>query len=248
LAVDGPFSRTALLLGDEGLARLAASAVAVIGVGGVGSYAIEALARCGVGSLVLVDGDIVQESNLNRQIHATVDTIGRPKVEAMRERVLSINPEARVEARFEVFSAANGGSLVGPRLSYLVDAIDTVSAKIELVLLAKRLGIPVISSMGAGNKLDPSRFEVADLFETSVCPLARVMRRELKRRGIDSLKVVYSREEPTAPRRGPEETAESDAPRNGPRRKPIPGSVSFVPSSAGLLIASEVVRDLLALR
>jgi tRNA threonylcarbamoyladenosine dehydratase len=243
------FSRTALLIGEEGLAKLAASTVAVIGIGGVGSYAAEALARAGVGGLVLVDDDAVCVTNINRQIIALRETVGRPKVEVMAERILAINPEARVEAHQEYFGPESAERLVAPGLSYIVDAIDTVSAKIELILRAKALGIPIVSAMGAGNKLDPTRLEVADIYETSVCPLARVMRRELKRRGVESLKVIYSRELPI-------KIVESENPcrqhcvcpkkdRTCVGRRSVPGSVSFVPSAAGLIAASLVVRDIL---
>ena len=232
------------------MAALAAARVAVVGLGGVGSWAAEALARAGVGGFVLVDDDSVCLTNINRQVIATRSSVGRPKVEAMAERILAINPEAEVEAREEYFGAPTAERLITPGLSYVVDAIDTVSAKIELVLRARALGLPIVSSMGTGNKLDPTRLELADLAETSVCPLARVMRRELRRRGVEHLKVIYSREEPL-------KVEEADNPcRSGcvcPRRdrtcagrRSVPGSVSFVPSAAGLIAASVVVRDLVA--
>jgi tRNA A37 threonylcarbamoyladenosine dehydratase len=245
------FSRTALLVGEEGMAKLAASSVAVIGVGGVGSYAAEALARCGVGELLLVDDDSVCVTNVNRQIIALRDTIGRPKVEVMRERILAINPLARVEALEEYFGPESAARILRPGLSYVVDAIDTVSAKIELILRAKALGIPIVSAMGAGNKLDPARLEVADIYGTSVCPLARVMRRELRKRGVEGLTVIYSREEPI-------KVVEAENPcrlgcvcpkkdRTCLGRRSVPGSISFVPSAAGLLAASVVVRGILGI-
>lgn len=237
------FSRTELLIGQEGSAALAAATVAVIGLGGVGSWAAEALARAGVGGFLLVDDDVVSESNLNRQIVALRSTIGRPKVEVMRNRILDINPEARIEALKEHFGPESSDRLLEPGLSYVVDAIDAISAKVELVMRAKALGFPVISAMGTGAKLDPARLELADISDTSVCPLARVMRRELHKRGVDSLKVVYSKE--AAPEGARAGTA--PGPYGGGRRS-VPGSISFVPSAAGLLVASVVVRDLIGPR
>ncbi|MEY8313789.1 tRNA threonylcarbamoyladenosine dehydratase [Adlercreutzia muris] len=230
------FARTRLLLGDEGLARLAASRVAVFGVGGVGGFAVEALARSGVGALDLVDSDTVDSTNLNRQIIATLPAVGRPKVEVAAERVASINPACTVRAHRCFFLPETTGIFDFAAYDYVIDAADTVSAKIALVEAARAAGIPIISSMGAGNKLDPTAFRVADIFETSVDPLARVMRRELRRRGIDGLKVVYSTESPRPPAATPE------AVKDGSR--PAPGSVAFVPSVAGLILGGEVVRDL----
>lgn len=223
------FSRTELLLGAGAMKALASARVAVFGVGGVGTYAIEGLARSGIGAFVLVDHDVVDITNLNRQIIALRSTIGRPKVEVMRERILDINPSALVETHREFCDASNAPRLlgldrpVGPRLSFIVDAIDSVGSKIDLIVRASEAGIPIVSSMGAGNKLDPTMLELADIHETSVCPLARVMRSELRKRGVARLDVVYSREAPIA------------------RSRP-PGSVSFVPSVAGMIIASHVVR------
>lgn len=230
------FARTRLLLGDEGLARLAASHVAVFGVGGVGGFAVEALARSGVGALDLVDSDTVDSTNLNRQIIATLPAVGRPKVEVAAERVASINPACTVRAHRCFFLPETTGIFDFAAYDYVIDAVDTVSAKIALVEAARAAGIPIISSMGAGNKLDPTAFRVAGIFETSVDPLARVMRRELRRRGIDGLKVVYSTESPRPPAATPE------AVKDGSR--PAPGSVAFVPSVAGLILGGEVVRDL----
>lgn len=228
------FSRTAMLLGEEALKKLENSRVAVFGVGGVGGYCVEALARSGVGSIDIIDNDEVSLSNINRQIIATVDTIGRKKVEVAKERILSINPKANVTAFDLFFLPENADELEFENYDYIVDAIDTVSGKLALIEQAKKLNIPIISSMGAGNKLNPEMFEVADIFETSVCPLARVMRSELKKRGIEKLKVVYSKEKALKPENNGEATA----------KRQIPGSVAFVPSVAGLIIAGEVIKDI----
>ena len=230
------FARTRLLLGDEGLARLAASRVAVFGVGGVGGFAVEALARSGVGALDLVDSDTVDSTNLNRQIIATLPAVGRPKVEVAAERVASINPACTVRAHRCFFLPETTGIFDFAAYDYVIDAVDTVSAKIALVEAARAAGIPIISSMGAGNKLDPTAFRVADIFETSVDPLARVMRRELRRRGIDGLKVVYSTESPRPPAATPQSVKEGS--------RPAPRSVGVVPSVARLILGGEVVRDL----
>ena len=236
--MDDLFARTRLLLGQDGLDRLAAARVAVFGVGGVGGYAVEALARSGVGALDLIDSDTVDATNLNRQIIATVDAIGRSKVEVAAERVASINPSCVVRAHQCFFLPETAGQFDFAAFDYVVDAVDTVSAKIALVEAAFAARVPIVSSMGAGNKLDPTAFRVADIYETSVDPLARVMRRELRRRGIPSLKVVYSTEPPLVP-------ADADmAVKDGTR--PAPGSVAFVPSVAGLILGGEVVKDLAA--
>ena len=236
------FSRSALLLGEAALETLRRSRVAVFGVGGVGGYAVEALARSGVGELHLIDNDTVSLTNLNRQIIALHSTIGRPKAEVMRERVLDINPDCRVFAYETFFTPETAGDFDFTRFDYVVDAIATVSGKIQITVSARAAGVPVICAMGAGNKLDPTRFEVAELEKTSVCPLARVMRRELKKRGITGVKVVYSREEPTAPHGGIETDAVF-----GTRRQ-TPGSLPFVPAAAGLILASAVVYDLIGMR
>lgn len=225
------FSRTEYLLGKEGMSRLRKAKVAVFGIGGVGGHAVEALARSGVGSLSLVDKDIVDVTNLNRQIIALHSTIGRDKVDVMRERILDINAACQVQIYKCFYLPETKDEFDFSEYDYIVDAVDTVTAKIQLVLEAKRCDTPIISCMGAGNKWDPSAFEVADLYETSVCPLAKVMRRELKKREIKSLKIVYSREQPIRP-----------APVEGEGR--VPGSNAFVPAAAGLILASEVVRDL----
>jgi len=221
------FSRTEILLGQENMKRLASSKVAVFGIGGVGGYVVEALARSGVGTLDLIDHDTVSLTNLNRQIIATHKTIGRYKVDVAKERILDIAPQAKVNVYHTFFLPENADAFQFSRYDYVVDAIDTVTGKIQIIMQAKEAGVRVISSMGAGNKLDAAAFEVADIFDTSVCPLAKVMRRELKKRGIKDVKVVYSRETPIS---------------SGESR--VPGSVAFVPSVAGLIIAGEVVKDL----
>lgn len=227
------FSRTELLIGKEKVEKLNKSKVAVFGIGGVGSYVVEGLARAGVGKFVLIDKDKVDITNLNRQIIATHKTVGKSKVEVSKERILDINPNAEVEIYEEFFMPENEG-ILDETVDYIVDAIDTVTAKIELVMRANKLNIPIISSMGTGNKLDPTRFEVADIYKTEVCPLAKVMRKELKLRGIKKLKVVYSKEEPVKAMQKEE------------GKKQPPASISFVPSVAGLIIAGEVIKDLIS--
>ena len=232
------FTRTALLLGDAAMERLAKARVAVFGIGGVGGYAVEALARSGVGTLDLIDDDTVSITNLNRQIIATHDTLGRPKVEAARERILSINPAAVVHTHRTFFLPETAAEFDFSAYDYVVDAIDTVTGKLLLVQAAMAVGTPVISCMGAGNKLDPTAFQVADISKTSVCPLARVMRKELGRRGIKHLKVVYSKEPALTPA-----VAEGEENAAHPKRQ-TPGSIAFVPAVAGLILAGEVVKDL----
>ena len=231
----GPFYRTEILLGPEAMAVMARSRVAVFGVGGVGGYVCEALARSGLGAFDLVDNDKVDLSNLNRQIIATVNTLGRPKTEAMKERILSINPQAKVETYRRFVLPDNIDDFPFEKYDYVVDAVDTVAAKLALAVKCDQMGVPIISSMGAGNKLDPTAFRSGDIYKTRMDPLARAMRRELKKRGIRRLKTVWSEEEPLQP---------EGAPEDGPR--PVPGSVAFVPSVAGLIIAGEVVKDLTA--
>jgi len=233
-----PFSRTRLLLGDAGMARLAAARVAVFGLGGVGGSAVEALARSGVGALDLFDDDTVSLTNLNRQAVATVDTLGMAKVDAMAARVAAVAPAARVERHRMFYMPENAGEVDLAVYDYVVDAVDTVAAKLELAVRATSLGVPIISAMGAGNKLDPTRLVISDIYKTSVCPLARVMRRELRRRGVRRLKVAWSTEPPAAPMGEPAEEAGLH-----PRRS-IPGSTAFVPPAMGLAIAAEVVREL----
>ena len=230
------YSRTALLLGEEGVMRLRKSAVAVFGIGGVGSFAAEALARAGVGKLLLVDPDSVSVSNINRQLIALHSTVGKNKAEVMKARIGDIDPETEVTAMPLFYDASNADEIDISQFDYVVDAIDSVSSKLLLIERAAAAGVPIISSMGAGNKLDPAAFEVADIYETSVCPLARVMRRELKKRGITSLRVVYSKEEARKPLASNEETL--------PGKRQTPGSLSFVPSAAGLILAGEVIRTL----
>ena len=222
---ESPFSRTELLLGEVGMERLKKARVAVFGVGGVGGHVVEALARSGIGTLDLIDKDTIAPSNLNRQIIALRSTIGRSKVEVAKERVMEINPEAVVNIYQTFYLPETAGLFDFGQYDYVVDAIDTVTGKIELVMQAEKTKTPIISSMGAGNKLDPTAFRVSDIYKTSVCPLAKVMRRELKKRGIKKLKVVYSEEKPSASVRPP-------------------GSLAFVPSVVGLIIAGEVIKDI----
>lgn len=224
------FSRTELLIGKDGVEKLKKSKVAIFGLGGVGSYVVEALARVGVGNFILVDNDIISETNINRQIIATYKTIGKPKIQIEKERILEINPNAKVEI-FKEFFMPESPDFFDKNVSYIVDAIDTITAKIELVVRAKKMNKPIISCMGTGNKLDPTKFEITDIYKTSVCPLAKVMRKELKNRKIDNLKVLYSKEEPIKL-----------------NNKQVPGSISFVPSVAGLIIAGEVIKDIIGLK
>ena len=262
--------RTALLLGEEAVEGLHNKRVAVFGVGGVGGYAVEALARAGVGRLDLIDKDEVDITNINRQIIATHETVGQPKVEVARQRILAINPRAQVTVHQTFYLPENADGFDFTQYDYVIDAIDTVTGKISLIMQAAQAGTPIISAMGAGNKLDPTRFEVADIYQTSVCPLAKVMRRELKKRGIKKLKVVYSKEPAMTPRKHGEQEVENDissvadlhqcaqnrfpenesergeetSPGTTAREKQIPGSVSFVPSVMGLIMAGEVIKDL----
>lgn len=234
------FDRTRLLLGSAAMEKLKQSRVAVFGLGGVGGHAAEGLCRSGVGALDLFDNDEVSLTNLNRQLIATQETIGMPKTEAMRQRLLSINPEMQVEARQLFYLPENADQVDLSRYDYVIDAIDTVSAKLELAVCCDRLGIPLISAMGAGNKLDPTKLVVTDISKTSMCRLARVMRQELRKRGIDHLKVCYSTEPALVPLA--EEAAE-----NAPGKRQTPGSTAFVPSVMGLIIAGQVVRELAGL-
>lgn len=232
------FSRAELLLGAEGLKKLAGAHVAVFGIGGVGSFAAEAVARAGVGEITLVDSDEVSLTNRNRQLIALRSTTGRPKVEVMRERILDIHPNAAVHALNIFFTPESALDL--SQFDYVIDAIDTVSAKLHLIVACDRLGVPLICSMGTGNKLDPTRFEVADIYKTSVCPLARVIRQECKKRRVKRLKVVYSTEQPRTPLPSDEQ--------KGTAGRPVPGSVSFVPPVAGMILAGEAIRDITGIR
>lgn len=240
------FSRTGLLIGEEALMRLKNAKVAVFGIGGVGGYVVEALARSGVGAFVLIDNDTVCESNINRQIIATEDTVGQYKVDVMQQRILSVNPDAKVEVHKCFFLPDTAQDFDFTEYSYVVDAVDTVTAKLEIILRAKEAAVPVISCMGAGNKLDPTKFQVTDIYKTTTCPLAKVMRRELKKRNVKDLKVVYSTEEaikPLLPDGGKKEAEDAEVMGNG--RRSTPGSIAFVPSVAGLIAAGEVVKDLI---
>ena len=230
--------RTEILFGLENIEKLKAARVAVFGIGGVGGYTVEALARSGIGILDLIDKDTVSLSNINRQIYATHQTVGRYKVEVAKERILSINPEAVVNTYPVFYLPETAGNFDFTVYDYVVDAIDTVTGKLELVMQAQKADVPIISSMGAGNKIEPAAFEVADIYDTSVCPLAKVMRRELKKRGVRKLKVVYSKEKPIAPQK---EIVEEN-------RRQVPGSNAFVPSVAGLIMAGEVIKDLINMK
>jgi len=245
------FSRTQLLFGEQGMEKLRRSRVAVFGIGGVGGYAVEALARSGIGALDLVDDDRVCLTNLNRQLHATRKTVGRYKVDAAQERILDINPECTVRTYKVFYLPETRDQFDFAAYDYVVDAIDTVKGKLTLVEAAREAGTPIICSMGAGNKTDPTAFRVADIYQTSVCPLARVMRSECRKRGIRHLKVVYSTEQPVRPLEDPSISCRSHCicppgTRKCTVRRDIPGSTAFVPSVAGLIIAGEVVKDLLA--
>ncbi|MDD3364986.1 MAG: tRNA threonylcarbamoyladenosine dehydratase [Syntrophomonas sp.] len=245
------FSRTELLIGKEAVEKLGRSTVAVFGIGGVGTFAVEGLVRSGVGKLVLVDDDSICLTNINRQLHATRKTVGKPKVEVMKDRILDINPRAEVITHQTFYMPKCASQLVTTDYDYIIDAIDTVTAKIDLIVNAKHQNIPIISCMGAGNKLDPTRFEIADIYDTSVCPLAKVMRKELRKRDVNDLKVVYSKEEPIKPIESDESSCQVNCicPKGSARtcsiRRQIPGSIAFVPSVAGLLMAGEVIKDLI---
>ncbi len=244
------FSRTELVIGKESIKKLNNSKVAIFGLGGVGSFVVEGLVRAGIENFVLVDDDKICLTNLNRQLFATRSTIGKYKAEIAKERILDINPNSKVEIYKEFFNPKTEG-ILDNSINYIVDAIDTVTSKIDLVLRAEKLNIPIISCMGTGNKLDPSKFEITDIYKTSICPLAKVMRKELRARGINKLKVIYSKEIPISP----QDTQESSCKTNcicppGTKRKcsirnQVPGSISFVPSVAGLMIAGEIIRDII---
>lgn len=232
------FSRTELIIGKENIEKLHNSKVAIFGLGGVGSYVFEGLVRAGVENFILVDADDVDITNLNRQLIATRKTVGMYKVDVAEARALEINPNVKIK-KYKMFFMPDSEEILDSSIDYVVDAVDTVTAKMEIVVRAKRLGIPVISAMGTGNKLDPTKFEVTDISKTSVCPLAKAMRKNLKKKGIEHLKVVYSKEEPIIP----DEELEKEC-SNG-NKKQVPGSISFVPSVAGLIIAGEVIKDII---
>ena len=235
--MDEKFSRTEMLVGNDGMKKLSNAKVAIFGLGGVGSFVCEGLARSGIGNFVLVDFDKVDESNINRQLIATVKTIGKYKVDLMRERILEINPDANVEVYKEFYMADSEIGIITEELSYVVDCVDTIMAKIAIVCNCDAIDVPVISSMGTGNKLDPTMFEVADIYETSVCPLARIMKKDFRKRNIEKLKVVYSKEQPI--------NANDCAINQKDSKYKVKGSISFVPSVAGLIIAGEVIKDII---
>lgn len=248
------FSRTQLLLGEEAMNIYKSSRVAVFGIGGVGGYAVEALARSGIGAFDLIDDDKVCLTNINRQIIATRNTVGKYKTDVMKERILEINPDADVQIHKCFYLPETADQFDFRRYSYVIDAVDTVTAKIDIILKCKEAGVPIISCMGAGNKLDPTRFEVADIYKTSMCPLAKVMRRELKKRNVDRLKVVYSKEKPIRPLEDMSISCRNNcicppgAQHKCTEKRDIPGSVSFVPSVAGLIMAGEVLKDLAGIK
>lgn len=233
------FQRTRFLIGSKGIEHLQKARVAVFGVGGVGGFVVESLVRSGIGEIDLIDNDTVSLSNLNRQIIATRSTIGKYKVDVMKERILDINPEVIVHTHRCFFLPETASQFDFSKYSYVIDAIDTVTGKIQIIEQAKKANVPVISAMGAGNKLDPTKFVVTDIYKTSICPLAKVMRKELRKRGIDSLKVVYSTEEALTPNYDGEQEL------NAGGKRAVPGSIAFVPSVAGLILAGEVVKDLI---
>ena len=235
--MENKFSRTEMLIGNEGIEKLKNAKVAVFGLGGVGSFVCEGLARSGIGNFILVDYDKIDESNINRQLIATVNTVGKCKVDLMKERILEINPDANVEVHKEFYMADCKINIITEDVSYAVDCVDTIMAKIAIICKCDSLDVPVISSMGTGNKLDPTMFEVADIYETSVCPLARIMKKDLRKRNIEKLKVVYSKEQPI-------NTNDCAINKKNTKFK-VKGSISFVPSVAGLIIAGEVIKDII---
>jgi tRNA A37 threonylcarbamoyladenosine dehydratase len=243
------FSRTEMIVGKEGLEKLKNASVAVFGIGGVGTYAVEGLVRSGLGRIILVDDDDICLTNINRQLHATRKTIGKPKVEVMKERILTINPKVEVVTFQELYTAETAESMLSETYSYVIDAIDMVTSKIDLIERCQSKKIPIISAMGAGNKINPAMLEVSDIYKTSICPLAKVMRKELKKRGVKKLKVVYSKETPITPKEIEGDCKTNCICPNKDRtcvtRRQIPGSMSFVPSVSGLIIASEVVKDII---
>ncbi len=243
------FSRTQLVLGKEAVEKLSNSRVIVFGIGGVGGFVVEALVRSGIGAIDIVDDDDVCLSNINRQIIATHDTVGKVKVDAMEERILSINPQCKITKHKCFFLPETKEQFDFSQYDYIVDAVDTVTAKIALVMSAKEVNVPIISSMGAGNKINPTMFEVADIYKTSVCPLAKVMRKELKKRGVEKLKVVYSKEKALTPKveKNSSDVEKEDV-NDDSKRRAVPGSVSFVPPVVGYIIASEIIKDITGVR
>jgi tRNA A37 threonylcarbamoyladenosine dehydratase len=248
------FSRTELLIGKENLEKLKSSKVAIFGIGGVGSFVAESLVRAGIYNFILVDDDKICLTNLNRQIHATRKTVGKYKVDVMKERMLDINPHANIETFKEFYMPDSKEKILNNSITYIADAIDTVTAKIELVLNANKLNIPIISCMGTGNKLNPTMLEVTDIYKTSICPLAKVMRKELRARNVESLKVVYSKEEPIKIDQLADSSCKQncicppDTKRTCSIRNQVPGSISFVPATAGMIISSEIIKDIITLQ
>lgn len=240
-----PFSREEMLIGKDALNKLSISKVAVFGIGGVGTFAVEGLARGGIGKFVLVDDDNICLTNINRQLHATTKTVGRSKVDVMRERILEINPKASVVVHKSFYLPGSADELICDDYDYIIDAMDTVTAKIDLIVNAKKMNIPIISCMGAGNKLDPTQFKVADIYDTKNDALARVMRRELRKRNVDNLRVVYSEEISREIVETEDTSCTKGSARTCLKRRKIPGSISFVPSVAGLIISAEVIKDLI---
>ncbi len=230
-------SRTELLIGKENIEKLNKSKIAIYGIGGVGSFVVEGLARAGIENFILIDNDIISISNINRQIHANINTVGKRKIDVMKERIEEINSNAKVEIYMAQNIDDGEENLINKEITYVVDAVDTVTTKLKLIEKAKQEKVPIISSMGTGNKLDPTKFEISDISKTSVCPLAKVMRKELKKRNIHNVKVLYSKEEPIKIK---EEKIETES-----RKKQVPGSISFVPSVAGMIIAGEVIKDII---
>lgn len=247
---EGQFSRTELIIGKDAVKKLNRAKVAIFGIGGVGSFVVEGLVRAGIQNFILVDNDKISISNLNRQIHATINTIGKCKVDVIKKRILEINPNAAVETYKQFFLPNCKTKIIDNNIDYIVDATDTITAKIELVMQANNLNIPIISSMGTGNKLDPTKFEITDIYKTSICPLAKVMRKELKARNIKKLKVVYSKEEPIklcnlSNINEKDIVASGQDNKETNHKKQVPGSISFVPSVAGMIIAGEVIKDII---
>lgn len=230
--MDNQFTRTEILIGNQNIEKLKQTKVAIFGIGGVGSYVAEALARAGIGKFILIDNDKIDITNINRQIHATHETIGKYKVQEMKKRIQSINPEAEIETIQEFVNEKNIENIIKSDISYIVDAIDTVKSKIEIIKTAKQKSIPIISSMGTANKLEPTKLQVTDIYKTTTCPLAKIIRKELRKLKIQDLKIVYSTEEPKTSKQNPDGTRTL-------------GSISFVPSTAGLIIASEIVKDII---